>query len=34
MIVGNAQASKQATLTYPKTIAHVQIKEPVAPIAR
>ena len=27
-------ASKHATLTYPKTIAHVQIKEPVGPIAR
>ena len=28
MIVGNAQASKHATLTYPSTIIHVQIKDP------
>ena len=31
--VGNAHASKQATLTYPRIIAQVQIKEPVEPIA-
>ena len=34
MIVGNAQASKHATLTYPSTIIHVQMKDPVEPIAR
>ena len=33
MMVGSAHASKHTTLTYPKMIAHVQIKEPIGPIA-